>query len=314
MTDFDSEADDLQVQLADNDIEVSQDEIVGRLEEMVDTYAVPLHEARRSILRHYADEHDTEIEGVNDSSPGGTELVDIGTITSPDNWVDVEAVVVDLWDPNSDTIRQTGLIADESGRIKFTSWEDADLPYVEEDQAYRFSNVVTDEYEGRMSVNLTGNAEIEELEDDIDAQESEAEFVGAMVDIQSGSGLIKRCPEEDCTRVLNNGRCSEHGEGEGEFDLRIKAVLDDGLEVQNVLFDAEMVEAVSGITLEEAKEMAKEALDTSVVEDELVTQLVGRYYRIEGNRSFQYLLANECEEMDPAGDVSDLRTELEELA
>jgi replication factor A1 len=118
------------------------------------------------------------------------------------------------------------------------------------------------------------------------------------VDIQSGSGLIKRCPEEDCTRVLQNGRCSEHGEVEGEFDLRIKGVLDDGEDVHEVLFDKEGTEDLTGITLEEAKDMAMDALDTSVVAEEMRETVLGRYYRIAGPRFDRYVLADDVEELD----------------
>jgi replication factor A1 len=117
------------------------------------------------------------------------------------------------------------------------------------------------------------------------------------VDIQSGSGLIKRCPDEDCTRVLQNGRCSEHGEVEGEFDLRIKGVLDDGEEVTEVIFDQEATEALTGITLEEAKEHAMDALDTTVVADDMREQLLGRYFSVTGPTFGRYVLADEQEEL-----------------
>jgi len=55
------------------------------------------------------------------------------------------------------------------------------------------------------------------------------------VDVQSGSGLIKRCPE--CNRALVKGACGEHGKVEGVYDLRIKAVLDDGEKVQDILMN-----------------------------------------------------------------------------
>jgi replication factor A1 len=65
--------------------------------------------------------------------------------------------------------------------------------------------------------------------------DNERTMEGALVDIKDGSGLIKRCPDEDCTRVIRNGRCSEHGDVSGEFDLRIKGVLDDGEQAQDAL-------------------------------------------------------------------------------
>ncbi|NIS36957.1 MAG: replication factor A, partial [Actinobacteria bacterium] len=117
-----------------------------------------------------------------------------------------------------------------------------------------------------------------------------------------GSGLIKRCPEEDCTRVLQNGRCAEHGEVEGEFDLRIKGVLDDGEEVYEVLFDKDGTEELTGISIEEAKDMAMDALDTTVVADEMREKVLGRYYRVAGPTFNRYVLADDVEAIDAAPD------------
>ena len=116
--------------------------------------------------------------------------------------------VVDLWEPRSDAVAQVGLLGDESGTIKFTKWSKSDLPTLEEGAVYDLRNVVTDEYEGRFSVKLNRTTTIEELDEEIEVGDDDLTIEGALVDIQSGSGLIKRCPEDDCTRVLQNGRCN----------------------------------------------------------------------------------------------------------
>jgi len=67
--------------------------------------------------------------------------------------------------------------------------------------------------------------------------------------------------------ALVKGACGEHGKVEGVYDLRIKAVLDDGEKVQDILMNREITEAFTGITLDKAKEMATEALDQGVVLD-----------------------------------------------
>ena len=143
---------------------------------------------------------------------------------------------------------------------------------------------------------------IEERDEDIEVGDDDVTVEGALVDIQSGSGLIKRCPEEECTRVLQNGRCSEHGEVEGEFDLRIKGVLDDGEDVHEVLFDQDATEELTGITLEAAKEMAMDALDTSVVADEMRADVLGQYYRVTGPTFGRYVLVDELETLTEPAD------------
>ena len=292
-TDLRTHASDIHEQFSDQ-LDVSVDEIEERLETLVHEYKVPTSEARRSVINSYLDEAGMERD---DLSGGGNEEVDIADIDSPEQWVDVTAKVVDLWEANSDAVAQVGLLGDETGTIKFTKWSKSELPALELDEVYNLRNVVTDEYQGRYSVKLNRTTTIEQVDEDIEVGEDEAEIEGALVDIQSDSGLIKRCPEDDCTRVLQNGRCSEHGEVEGEFDLRIKAVIDDGNDVHEVIFDKETTEELTEITLEEAQEMAMDALDTSVVADEIHQKILGKYYRIQGPTLGRYVLANDIEEL-----------------
>jgi replication factor A1 len=96
--------------------------------------------------------------------------------------------------------------------------------------------------------------------------------------------------------VIQQGECSEHGPNEGEFDLRIKGVLDDGESVQECLFTAGMTEVVTGIDLETAMEMASDALDLTVVERRLTEMLIGRRFKLEGPLLGRYLLVDEVTE------------------
>jgi replication factor A1 len=294
MTNLHTQAEEIREQFSDHqDLDV--DDIEERLETLVEEYKVPAEEARRSVVNHYAEEADIERDELGQ---GGNVAVEAADIDEAEQWVDLTGKVVELWEPRSDSVAQVGLLGDESGRIKFTKWAKSDLPELTEGEVYRLGNVVTDEYEGRYSVKLNRTTTIERVEEDIEVGDDETEVEGALVDIQSGSGLIKRCPEEDCTRVLQNGRCSEHGEVEGEFDLRIKGVLDDGEDVHEVLSDKEGTENLTGITLETAKEMAMDALDTSVVAEEMRETVLGRYYRITGPTFNRYVLADDVEELD----------------
>ena len=297
-SDLRTQATEIHEQFSDQ-LDVTVDEIEQRLETLVNEYKVPTNEARRSVINTYLDEAGMDRDDLGGS--GGNEHVDIAEIDSPEEWVDVTAKVVDLWDATSDAVAQVGLLGDETGTIKFTKWSKSDLPSLEEGRVYNLRNVVTDEYQGRFSVKLNRTTTIEELDEDIEVGEDDVEIEGALVDIQSDSGLIKRCPEDDCTRVLQNGRCSEHGEVEGEFDLRIKAVVDDGADVHEVIFDRETTEELTGIDLEEAQEMAMDALDTSVVADEMTSKILGQYYSVTGPIFGRYVLANEVEQLrEPA--------------
>jgi replication factor A1 len=295
MTDLHAQAEAIHEQFADQ-LDITVEDVHERLDTLVNDYKVPADEARRSVTSTYLDEAGMERDQL--SGGGGNERKQVSDVDAPEEWIDLTAKVVDLWDADSDAVAQVGLLGDPTGTIKFTKWSKSDLPDLEEGQVYDLRNVVTDEYQGRFSVKLNRTTVIEESDEDIEVGDDQATVEGALVDIQSGSGLIKRCPEDDCTRVLQNGRCSEHGEAEGEFDLRIKGVVDDGVDVHEVIFDKEATEAFTGITLEEAKEMAMDALDTTVVADKMRKETLGQYYRVTGPTFRRYVLADEVEELD----------------
>ncbi|PSQ34039.1 replication factor A [Halobacteriales archaeon SW_12_69_24] len=291
MTDLRQHAVEIHEQFSDS-LDVDADDVEGRLETLVDDYSVPVEEARRSVVSTYLDEAGMD----RDHLAGGTsQAADVADIDAPEEWLDLTAKVVELWEPRADSIAQVGLLGDETGTVKFTKWAKSDLQSLEEGRVYRLGNVVTDEYEGRFSVKLNSTTTIEGLDTDLEVGQDDTEVEGALVDIQSGSGLIKRCPDDDCTRVLQNGRCSEHGEVDGEFDLRIKGVVDDGTEVHEVIFDQTATEDLTGVTLEAAQEMAMDALDTEVVVEEMAETVLGRYYRVTGPTLGRYVLADDIE-------------------
>ncbi|ELZ06814.1 hypothetical protein [Natrialba aegyptia] len=302
MSDVRQHADDIHDQFSDH-LDVSVEDVEERLATLVDEYKVPMDEARRSVTNHYLEEAGLERD---DLSSGSSEAVNVEDIEEPEEWVDLTAKVIELWDPRSDSVAQVGLLGDPTGTIKFTKWAKSDLPALEEGGVYSLQNVVTDEYQGRYSVKLNSTTVIEERDEDIEVGDDTSEIEGALVDMQNGSGLIKRCPEDDCTRVLQNGRCNEHGEVEGEFDLRIKAVVDDGLDAHEVIFDKDATENLTGLSLEEAKDMAMDALDTTVVADEIAADIVGTYYRIEGPTFGRYVLADDVTELDGPADAEEL--------
>ena len=198
MTDLRQHAVEIHEQFSDA-LDVSVDEIEERLETLVSEYRVPVEEARRSVVSTYLDEADMDREQL---AGGGSEAAEVADIDAPEEWLDLTAKVVELWEPRADSIAQVGLLGDETGTLKFTKWAKSDLPELEEGQVYRLGNLVTDEYEGRFSVKLNSTTTIEAVDEDIEVGDDAAEVEGALVDIQSGSGLIKRCPDEDCTRVL----------------------------------------------------------------------------------------------------------------
>ncbi len=74
---------------------------------------------------------------------------------------------------------------------------------------------------------------------------------GTIVAINSGSGIIERCPE--CRRMLRDGSCTEHGAQRGEEDLRLRFVLDDGVSNANLFLGKEPAEEFLGMGMDQIK-------------------------------------------------------------
>ena len=75
---------------------------------------------------------------------------------------------------------------------------------------------------------------------------------GVIVAINSGSGIIERCPE--CRRMLRDGSCSEHGPQRGDEDLRLRFVLDNGISNVNLYMGREASERFLGMSMEDVKD------------------------------------------------------------
>ena len=269
-------------------VKVQTSEIETRLDQLINKFKVPQEEARRNVINFFLKQHN--IPKTEFFAPRETPTVKVSDIKEDAKWVTLRSKVVQLWETNHESISQVGLLGDESGTIKFTKWAKAALPQVEEGKSYLFKNVISSEWQGQFSIKLNKTSEIVPIKEDIEVSRALVEYTGAIVDIQSGSGLIKRCPE--CNRALVKGACGEHGKVEGIYDLRIKAVMDDGEKVQDILLNREVTEALIGITLEKAREMATEALDQAVVLDLIKNKLVGRYFVVQGAKLDRFILVD----------------------
>jgi replication factor A1 len=269
-------------------VKVETSEIDTKLDQLINRFKVPPEEARRNVINYFLKKHN--IPKSDFFTPRETPQVKASDIKEDGKWVTLRCKVVQLWDANHESLAQVGLLGDESGTIAFKKWTKANLPAVEEGKSYLFKNVVTSLWQERFSISLNKTSEIIPIAENIEVGTMLTKFSGAIVDVQSGSGLIKRCPE--CNRAIVKGACGEHGKVEGQYDLRIKAVLDNGEKVQDILMNREITEAFTGITLDKAKEMATEALDQGVVLDVFKSKLVGRYYVVAGKKLDRFILVD----------------------
>jgi len=208
----------------------------------------------------------------------------------------VRAKVIQDWDVLSDRMLQTGLLGDESGTIKFVIWKDEGKEKLELDTVYNIFYATVDEYNGRLSLSLNTAMYIAD-EGDIEVGRNETEIQGALIHVAPGSGLIKRCPVEGCNRSLSRQNyCPVHEiQSNFRYDLRLKGVLDDGERARNILMQRDLVEKLTGITLDEAISIAE---SNPIGMDEIFYRVrnavLGRYYTCSGGEFAGRMLVDSC--------------------
>ncbi|MET1124497.1 MAG: replication protein A [Archaeoglobaceae archaeon] len=274
------------------DYGVKKKEILERLKLLIIEFKVPEDEAYNTVVNYLVREYKIPREELRAPLTKIAEVLD----SEPGRWVSVKAKVVQLWEPTSPSITQTGLIGDETGLVRFLIWAKSGKPEVEEGKCYVFRNVVIDEFAGIKRLNVTRYSEIEEIDEEIVVAEvggEEKGIVGALVAIHQNSGLIQRCSE--CNRVAKGGHCPVHGKVKTYDDLRVRGVLDDGRNTYEIIMGEDVLKELLGIDLAKAKRMAQESLDRGVVLEELRKQLLGKYLVVDGVMGPRFLRVTRAE-------------------
>ncbi|MCK4614176.1 MAG: hypothetical protein KAU14_05170 [Thermoplasmata archaeon] len=274
--------------------EVKPHEIETELETFVNTYGISLPEAKRAVIKKFGG--DPRV-----LSPKRTYTVnDLRTGLFR---VDIQGRVLTLSKrtyerDGQERVLFSGILADETGKIEFTAWDDYGL---EEGKAYRFSNSYTKQWRGRTQLNLGNNTTVTSLSDDalppVEEIQQDAlmnidrliqmggapgvKVEGFIVGIRNGSGLVFRCPE--CNRVLQKKSCMIHGNVEGKPDLRIKGIVDDGYGALYLIAGREVTESVLDHDLDQCLKIASERMDPSSIQDMLEERLMSRYVSVSGN-------------------------------
>lgn len=208
----------------------------------------------------------------------------------------VRGKVIQEWEATHDRILQSGLIADETGSVRFVTWKEEGRERLNPGTVYTVFYATVDEFNGRLSLTLNTATVVPE-EGDIEVSRGDASFEGAFVHLAPGSGLIKRCPVEGCNRVLSRQNyCPVHEiQPNFQYDLRIKGWLDNGVETREVLIQRAETESLVGMTLEQARDLAE---NTPLGMDEVFLRfrdaLLGRYLSCRGREIDGRLLVSGC--------------------
>ena len=209
----------------------------------------------------------------------------------------IRAKVVQEWDASHERMLQSGLLGDETGTIKFVIWKEPGKESLAPGSVYNIFYAQVDEYNGRLSLNLN-SAMVMQEEGDIAVSGGEAAVSGAIVHVAPGSGIIKRCPVEGCNRALSRQNyCPVHEiQPKFTYDLRIKGWLDDGEKTHSILLQRDVVESLTGISLDAAKEIAENnPLGMDEVFLQMRDKVLGRYITCHGREIENRVLVNKCE-------------------
>ena len=142
--------------------------IEGKLKRLVDEFGVQPSEAERSVVNELNKEFNIPAAG----SPAGggragsaNEQKRIADAV-PGDWVTFEAKVVALSAPASPSIAQSGILADESGAIRFVVWAKSNAPKMSEGSWYRIESAVVDEFKGVPNLKVHSGTTIKEISED----------------------------------------------------------------------------------------------------------------------------------------------------
>lgn len=274
--------------------EVETHEIETELDTFVNTYGISLPEAKRAVIKKF---------GGNPRVLSPRRNYHVSDLQNGLFRVDIEARILSLnrrtyERDGQERVLFSGILADETGKIEFTAWDDFGL---EEKKAYKLSNCYTKLWRGRTQLNLGNNTQVEGLGDDAlppmeeitkDAHIDVDRLTrmggapgviveGFVVGVRNGSGLVFRCPE--CNRVLQKKSCMIHGSIEGKPDLRIKGILDDGYGALYFIAGREVTETIIEQDLEQCMKIASERMDAGAVMDIIDEKILNRFVSISGD-------------------------------
>ena len=215
---------------------------------------------------------------------------------------EVERKTIDGRDGETEIL--SGVFADDTGRLPFTDWDPHDG--IEEGASVGIENAYIREFRGVPSVNVSEFSTVETLDRAVETGDGAPELpvreavateglfdvavTGNVLAVRDGSGLIQRCPE--CGRVVQKGQCRSHGDVDGEDDLRVKAIVDDGTDSLTAVLGTDLTAEVYGGGIEAAREAARDAMDQEVVADDIRESIVGREFRVRGTLSVDDYGAN----------------------
>ncbi len=164
--DFSEAAERISRKFSHKGTEVDPKKIEGKLRRLVDEFGVQPSEAERSVTNELAKEFNLPAMGTSGGkSSGPADQKKIADLT-PGEWVTIEGKIVALSAPASPAIAQSGIIADDTGGIRFVAWTKSNAPVMSEGSWYRIESAVVDEFKGISSLKIHSGTTVKDSASD----------------------------------------------------------------------------------------------------------------------------------------------------
>lgn len=194
----------------------------------------------------------------------------------------------------------SGDIADPTGKCRCSIWSEPPFDFEATPVVVRLRGVRVRAWQGIPDITIDDVSQIEILAaapwgDDVDLTNNVVDVpltdlatgasrvgistTGHVISIREDSGIISRCTE--CRRVLRDGECATHGKQDGNSDVRIRMVLDDGNSTISLIVNKEASESLTNMNQEAIASHINENGTMAFVQ-ELREMLLGRQLKASG--------------------------------
>lgn len=271
-------------------------------------FSVTGEELVRAVRNKFGEKYDVDITG--NGSSGVTPFSEL----QEDEWYDIEATVVSIFEDTHDSIAQKGYIDDGEERIIFTIFENSDgVPLLNEGWSYRFESVPCEMFNGNPQVNITSTTDVTQLEEDIEPSDQTIDVVAPIVDFAKGGTGIYAVDPETGEKVDSVADVSNP-----EYRLRLMPIIDTGTQSWTISAKGEVAESLYGDTTQAAVEDARSRIgESDAIYSDMMERYIGTYVRVTGDSVGDDTISAssiEVENRDPTEELESLLVEIRTLA